>query len=56
MSWTRFTSSCAVMAFLMEVRGAGAPLLPLLVLVARGMEIWGVPLLPLLVLVACTWV
>jgi hypothetical protein len=42
------------MAFLMEVRGADAPLLALLVLVAEGPGVCDAPLLALLVLVAHT--
>jgi hypothetical protein len=39
MSRTNSTSSCAVMAFLMEMGGFGVPLLALLVLVAEGVGI-----------------
>jgi hypothetical protein len=53
MSQTRSTSSCTVMAFLMEVRGTDAPLL--LVLVAGVGCVWGAPLLAILVLVVRTW-
>jgi hypothetical protein len=54
MSQTRSTSSCAVMAFLMEVGVTDVPLLAVPVLVA-GVGVKDVPLLAVLVLVARTW-
>jgi hypothetical protein len=54
-SRTRSTSSCTVMAFLMEEGGTDMPLLTLLVLVAEGPGVCDAPLLALLVLVARSW-